>query len=32
MQKVTVADLIMNYVLFDYGEAKTQKKVPHIMI
>ena len=26
-----IADIIQNYVLFDYGEAKTQKKVPHIM-
>lgn len=31
LQKDTVADIIMNYVLLDYGEAKTQKKVPHIM-
>lgn len=31
LQKDTVADIIMNYVLFDYGEAKTKKKVPHIM-
>ena len=31
LQKDTVADIIMNYVLFDYGEAKTQKKVPHLM-
>lgn len=31
LQKDTVADIIMNYVLFDYDEAKTQKKVPHIM-
>ena len=31
LQQDTVADIIMNYVLFDYGEAKTQKKVPHIM-
>ena len=31
MQEDTVADIIMNYVLLDYGEAKTQKKVPHIM-
>lgn len=31
MQKDTVADIIMNYVLFDYGETKTQKKVIHIM-
>ena len=31
LQKDTVADIIMNYVCFDYGEAKTQKKVPHIL-
>lgn len=31
LQKDSVADIIMNYVLFDYGEAKTQKKVPHVM-
>lgn len=31
LQKDIVADIIMNYVLFDYDEAKTQKKVPHIM-
>jgi len=31
LQKDYVADIIMNYVLFDYDEAKTQKKVPHIM-
>lgn len=31
LQKDTVADIIMNYVLFDYDEAKTRKKVPHIM-
>ena len=31
LQKETVADIIMNYVCFDYDEAKTQKKVPHIM-
>ena len=31
LQKDSVADIIMNYVLFDYDEAKTQKKVPHIM-
>lgn len=31
LQKDTVADIIMNYVLFDYGEAKTQRRVPHIM-
>lgn len=31
LQKDAVADIIMNYVCFDYDEAKTQKKVPHIM-
>lgn len=31
LQKDTVADIIMNYVCFDYDDAKTQKKVPHIM-
>lgn len=31
LQKDTVADIIMNYACFDYDEAKTQKKVPHIM-
>ena len=31
LQKNTVSDIIMNYVCFDYDEAKTQKKVPHIM-
>lgn len=31
LQKDVVADIIMNYVLFDYDEAKTQKKVAHIM-
>lgn len=31
LQKDTVADILMNYVLFDYGEAKTGKKFPHIM-
>ncbi len=31
LQKDVVADIIMNYVIFDYGEAKTQKKVAHIM-
>jgi len=31
LQKDTVADILMNYVLFDYGEAKTGEKVPHIM-
>ncbi len=31
LQKDTVSDIIKNYVCFDYGEAKTQKKVPHVM-
>lgn len=31
LQKDTVADIIMNYALFDYGETKTGKKVAHIM-
>lgn len=31
LQKDTVADIVMNYVCFDYDEAKTQRKVPHIM-
>lgn len=31
LQKDVLSDIISNYVLFDYGEAKTQKKVPHIM-
>jgi len=31
LRKDTVADIIMNYALFDYDEAKTQKKVSHIM-
>lgn len=31
LQKDVLADIIMNYVLFDYDEAKTHKKVPHIM-
>ena len=31
LQKDVVADIIMNYVCFDYDEAKTQKKVYHIM-
>lgn len=31
LKKDIVSDIIMNYVLFDYDEAKTQKKVPHIM-
>ena len=31
LQKDTIADLLMNYVMFDYGEAKTGKVAPHIM-
>ncbi len=31
LQKDSVADIIMNYTCFDYGETKTQKKVPHLM-
>lgn len=31
LQKDMLSDIIMNYVLFDYGETKTGKKVPHIM-
>lgn len=31
LQKDVLSDIIQNYVLFDYGEAKTQKKVPHLM-
>ena len=31
LRKDTMADIIMNYVCFDYGEAKTQRKVPHVM-
>ena len=31
LQKDVLSDIIMNYVLFDYGETKTGKKVPHIM-
>ena len=31
LQKDTVADIIKNYVMFDYGEAKSQKKVLHVM-
>ncbi|MBR4326936.1 MAG: type I restriction endonuclease subunit R [Bacteroidales bacterium] len=29
--KTVISDIIQNYVLFDYGEAKTGKKVPHVM-
>lgn len=31
LQPDTLADIIGNYILFDYGEAKSGKKVPHIM-
>lgn len=31
LQKETLSDILSNYALFDYGEAKTQKRVPHIM-
>lgn len=31
LQKDILSDIIMNYVLFDYDEVKTQKKVPHLM-
>lgn len=31
LTKDTISDIIMNYALFDYGEAKTKKKVPHIL-
>lgn len=31
LRKNSVAEIIMNYVLFDYDESKTQKRVPHIM-
>lgn len=31
LQKDMLSDIIMNYVLFDYDETKTQKKVAHIM-
>jgi len=31
LTKATIADIIQNYALFDYGEAKTGKKVPHTM-
>ncbi|MBO7598807.1 MAG: type I restriction endonuclease subunit R [Bacteroidales bacterium] len=29
--KSTISDIIQNYVLFDYGEAKSGKRVPHIL-
>ena len=31
LQKETLSDILSNYALIDYGEAKTQKRVPHIM-
>ena len=31
LTKATIADILQNYALFDYGEAKTGKKVPHIL-
>ena len=31
LQKDTVADILMNYVMFDYGEAKSNKVVPHVL-
>lgn len=31
LQKDTLSDIISNYALFDYGEAKTGKTVPHIL-
>ena len=31
LTKATIADIIQNYALFDYGEAKSGKKVPHVM-
>ena len=31
LQKDSVANIIDNYVCFDYGEAKTGKKVPHVL-
>jgi type I restriction enzyme R subunit len=31
LTKATLSDIIMNYALFDYGETKTKKKVPHIL-
>lgn len=29
--KTVISDIIQNYALFDYGEAKSGKRVPHIM-
>lgn len=31
LTKETLSDIIMNYALFDYDEAKKKKKVPHIL-
>ena len=31
LTKETIADILQNYAVFDYGEAKTGKKVPHIL-
>ena len=31
LKKDTISDILMNYVMFDYDEAKTGKKVPHIL-
>lgn len=31
LRKDTVSDILMNYVMFDYGEAKTGRTVPHIL-
>ncbi len=31
LRKEVIADIISNYALFDYGEAKSGKKVPHIL-
>lgn len=31
LRKDVIADIISNYALFDYGEAKSGKRVPHIL-
>jgi type I restriction enzyme R subunit len=31
LRKETISEIISNFALFDYGEAKTGKKVPHIL-
>ena len=31
LRKDVIAEIISNFALFDYGEAKTGKKVPHIL-